>query len=183
MDGKSAADELRALQAEGCTAEAAQALFDRLPAALVTEVTSGRWQGEEFDTGHPFAGALAASGWYGKQFDGPEDVHPLLFADETGAIFAVDPRRVPMRLAGVLPRSGMRLVRRSLRYLAPALRTTTPKARLRDIEYRGTVSAAMIYDHLPVIDHFRKVDPDTLLGIMDMRGMREPYFFVLRREI
>ena len=42
----------------------------------------------------------------------------------------------------------------------------------------GKVSAAMIYDHLPIIDIFRRVDEDTLLGVMDMRGLADPYFFI-----
>lgn len=59
--------------------------------------------------------------------------------------------------------------------------TRKPRARLRDVEHRGVVSAAMVYDHLPIIDHFRAVDDDTLLGVMDMRGA-PPYFFILSRD-
>ncbi|WP_131819706.1 DUF4334 domain-containing protein, partial [Mycobacteroides abscessus] len=33
-----------------------------------------------------------------------------------------------------------------------------------------------------IIDHFRKVDDATLLGIMDLRDMDQPYFFTLRRD-
>ena len=40
----------------------------------------------------------------------------------------------------------------------------------------------MVYDRQPIIDSFRRVDEDTVLGIMDLRGMRSPYVFVLRRE-
>ncbi|WP_454197052.1 DUF4334 domain-containing protein [Nocardia sp. Marseille-Q1738] len=36
---------------------------------------------------------------------------------------------------------------------------------------------------MPIIDHFRRADEHTLLGAMDLRGMAEPYFFVLHREI
>lgn len=49
------------------------------------------------------------------------------------------------------------------------------------MEYRGVVSAAMSYDALPIDDHFRAVDDDTLIGAMDMRGLAT-YMFVLRRE-
>jgi hypothetical protein len=173
--------ELAALQIGGATAQQAWELFDRLPAVRSAEITIGRWRGEELDTAHPFAGVLVASGWYGKQFDTVDDVHPLLFADETGAIFPVDPRRVPLGLAGKVPLSGVALVRKTLRFTGPVLRTRRPAARLRDIEYRGVISAGMVYDHLPIIDHFRRVDEATLLGIMDLRGMTEPYFFILRR--
>ncbi|MEU0500827.1 DUF4334 domain-containing protein [Nocardia sp. NPDC005998] len=180
-DAGSAAVELAELPGGRCTAEHAWELFDRLPAARVAEVTLGRWRGEELDTGHPFAGVLVASGWYGKQFDDPDSVHPLLFADASGNIFAVDPRRVPLGLAGKVPVAGVEAVRKLLPVIGPAIRTRRPAARLRDIEYRGVVSAAMVYDHLPIIDHFRRLAADTLLGVMDMRGIGEPYFFILRR--
>ncbi|MBN0039820.1 DUF4334 domain-containing protein [Cellulosimicrobium cellulans] len=42
-------------------------------------------------------------------------------------------------------------------------------------------TAAMTYDALPVEDAFRAVDDDTLLGLMEARGMERPFFFVLRR--
>jgi hypothetical protein len=40
----------------------------------------------------------------------------------------------------------------------------------------------MCYDALPINDVFRKVDDDTLVGAMDMRGLDAPFMFVLRRE-
>ncbi|MFF3223557.1 DUF4334 domain-containing protein [Nocardia suismassiliense] len=176
-----AAAELAALRAHRCTPEQASALFDSLPAVSFDEITTGRWQGDELDTGHPFAGVLVASGWYGKQFDDPDTVHPLLFAAD-GVVFPVDPRRVPLGLAGRVPMAGVRAGKKMLGYLRFAFQTHRPTARLRNVEYRGVLSAAMIYDHLPIIDHFRRVDAHTLLGVMDMRGLAEPYFFILRQE-
>jgi hypothetical protein len=45
----------------------------------------------------------------------------------------------------------------------------------------GAAGATMIYDTLPILDVFRRVDRDTLLGVMDLRGA--PFFvFTLRRE-
>ena len=61
-------------------------------------------------------------------------------------------------------------------------RTGRPAARLRMVEYRGVVTGTMIYDALPINDHFRAVDDDTLLGAMDLRGLPDPFLFVLRRE-
>jgi len=49
-------------------------------------------------------------------------------------------------------------------------------------EYRGVVSATMIYEALPINDLFRRVDRDTVIGAMDMRGHAAPFLFVLRRE-
>jgi hypothetical protein len=39
----------------------------------------------------------------------------------------------------------------------------------------------MIYDAQPICDFLRRVDSDTLLGFMEMRGV-DPYFFTLRRD-
>jgi hypothetical protein len=176
----SEADRLAKLQ-EGCTTEQALAFFDELPAVRSAEMF-GRWRGSEVPTGNPFDGLLTASGWYGKQFDDPETVHPLLFTEPGGGIFAVDPRKIPIGLASRVPAKGVELGRKLLGVLEPALRTKEPRARLRELEYRGKVGAAMIYDHLPIIDIFRKVDDDALLGVMDRRGDDNLYFFALRRD-
>ncbi|MBB5915798.1 hypothetical protein BJY24_004710 [Nocardia transvalensis] len=173
---------LRELSEGGCTPEQAWELFDSLPPVRVDEITTGRWRGAELDTGHPWAGVLVESGWYGKQFDAPDAVQPLLFAGPDGAVFPVDPRRAPLSLAGRVPLRGVRALRKVLPALKPILRTPTPRARLRDLEFRGKLGAAMIYDHLAIIDVFRLVDDETLLGVMDMRGMTDPYFFILRRD-
>jgi len=54
------------------------------------------------------------------------------------------------------------------------------RARLRRVEYRGLVSTAMIYDRLPIIDHFRAVDGDTVMGLMETRGKRGAAFYLRR---
>lgn len=56
---------------------------------------------------------------------------------------------------------------------------------LRMIEHRGIVSAAMVYDARPVIDHFRAVDDTTLMGVMTGKGVLHeghPYYFFLERD-
>ena len=40
----------------------------------------------------------------------------------------------------------------------------------------------MSYDQLPINDVFRRLDDATVLGAMDLRGSKAPYFFVLRRD-
>jgi hypothetical protein len=71
-----------------------------------------------------------------------------------------------------------RVVRMSL----PLFATRRSRARLRMTSYRGRVTATMIYDSVPIIDVFRRVDTDTVLGLVDWKGMRQPFFFLLRRE-
>ena len=68
------------------------------------------------------------------------------------------------------------------RLALPLWITHHPQARLRVVEHRGVSSAAMLYDHLPIVDVFRRLDEHTLLGVMDARGISQPFFFTLRRE-
>lgn len=55
-------------------------------------------------------------------------------------------------------------------------------ASLRRVEYRGVVTATMVYDKHPIFDHFRAVDADTVLGVMDRKGADLPLYFWLRRR-
>ncbi|WP_269789795.1 DUF4334 domain-containing protein [Stenotrophomonas sp. Iso1] len=41
------------------------------------------------------------------------------------------------------------------------------EASLWEVGFRGKSSTTMIYDGVPVFDHLRKVDDQTLLGVMD----------------
>jgi hypothetical protein len=175
-----AIDRLSALE-PACSLEQALDLYDALEPVRAEQIT-GRWRGRELGTGHPMDGRLEASGWYGKQFDDVDSVHPLLFTTPGGEVFAVDPRRVPLGIVDKVSPSLVGKGREALGVLKPGLRTTKPRARLRHVEHRGVVSAAMVYDHLPIIDHFRRVDEVTLLGCMDMRPMPRPYFFVLQQD-
>lgn len=163
------------------TTEHALALFDALPAVRAEDML-GAWKGHELATGHPLDGLLEGSGWYGKRFDSLEDVHPLLVS-VGGRRFSMEPRRVSLRMAARMPRALAGRMRPLVGLFEPWLRTDKPRARLRNLEYRGVVSAAMIYDHLPIIDLFRRVDGETLLGVMDLRHVTAPYFFVLERDV
>ena len=40
----------------------------------------------------------------------------------------------------------------------------------------------MIYDRQPIADHFRRIDGDRVLGLMEMGGMERPFFFLLTRD-
>lgn len=55
-------------------------------------------------------------------------------------------------------------------------------ASIRMVGYRGVVTATMAYDRHPVFDHFRRVDDDTLLGLMDRKGEPAPLAFYLERR-
>jgi hypothetical protein len=166
------------------TSGGALALFDTAP-AVTQESMIGTWRGAELPTSHPLDGLLAASGWWGKQFVDEESVHPLLFPTADGsALWALNPLLAFSSLGLVTKVSALRhrnyagLITRA----KPLLGTTTPKARLRSTRYRGVESATMIYDQLPINDVFHRLDDDTVLGAMDLRGSAAPYFFVLTRD-
>ncbi|MDY6861102.1 MAG: DUF4334 domain-containing protein [Pseudomonadota bacterium] len=174
-------EKLTALEA-GTTAEAAMTFFDSLqPVELGTMI--GSWRGSGLPTGHPLDGLLERVNWHGKRFDSPEDVHPLIFSGGGTQLYSVNPARVPMGLIASHPGLfNSRLAACLFPMLRGLLRTRKPAARLRMTEYRGVTSATMLYDALPINDIFRKIDDDTLLCLMDMRGAQAPFFFVLRRE-
>lgn len=52
------------------------------------------------------------------------------------------------------------------------------------IEFRGEVTATMVYDGTATFDHFKRVDGNTLLGIMNGKGVLfegKHFYFVLER--
>lgn len=166
---------------DGAPADAALAWFDALPPVAPEEML-GRWRGSGLPTGSPLDGLLEAYGWYGKEFIDAETVHPLLFSTRRGPR-PVDPTLVPL---GVLrDRSWLahsRAARAAYRVGRPLVTTSKPRARLRSVGHRGVVTAAMVYDALPIIDVFRQVSVDVRAGLMDLRGLDAPFFFVLSRE-
>jgi len=51
-------------------------------------------------------------------------------------------------------------------------------------EFRGEVTATMVYDGAPVHDHFKKIDDDAVMGIMNGKGVLDDgrfYYFYLER--
>ena len=172
---------LRTMERQGTSTADALALFDSLPPVQVDQML-GNWHGAEVATGSPLDGVLELSGWHGKRYHSAEDAHPLVMEGRRG-LFAINPALVPM---GPAMRTAPLLLRLKLggvvRALLPLAKTGKPAARLRMVEYRGVVSGTMVYDALPVNDHFRRVDEDTLFGTMDLRGLDSPFMFTLHRE-
>lgn len=173
----------QALAAGSVSTEQALAIFDALDVVDIPFML-GAWRGTGFPTGHPLDGALEAWGWHGKRFDSAERVHPLVFRTGEGGKARIRPVMLPTiaRLLQLLPGLKSAGAARLGRLALPLLATRKPHARLRMTEFRGRVTATMIYDDAPVNDVFRKVDAQTVLGLMDMKGMARPFFFVLRRE-
>jgi hypothetical protein len=155
----------------------------------------GQWVGKEVATGHAMDGLLDVTGWYGKRFVTTEHVDPLLWRG---------PRRDPRPFTAAFPLMAshplffniLQLARHHLGSKAQGvfietarLLFSTPRsqARLRLQVVRGQLTAVMVYDHFPIIDAFKKVDENTVLGIMDEKGdvcegQAQHYFFEARRE-
>ena len=111
----------------------------------------GDWKGGEFVTGHPMNGRLENARWFGKTFNSPTDVQPLVCLDENGK-----------RFSNVKMGKG--------------------EASLWLEEFRGEVTATMVYDGQPVHDHFKTIDDNAVMGIMNGKGVvdngRYFYFYL-----
>lgn len=156
--------------------------FHAMPPVSIEDMT-GIWTGTGLATGHVLDGVLERLGWYGKRFQSKDDVDPLLFRTRSGKTIALDPGRIPVKLAIRFTHLSLAPgVRAMFRLVQPLLRTRRPTARLRLLSRGGTPSAAMIYDRQPIIDHFRLATLDHVVGLMDARFMPQPYFFLLTRR-
>ncbi|MCP9826214.1 DUF4334 domain-containing protein [Synechococcus sp. EJ6-Ellesmere] len=162
--------------------EEALAVFDAL-SPVDPAMLWGRWQGSEIRTGHPIEGWLEVCGWYGKEFLDAETVHPLLMRIGSGDPFPIRPLPGALELARCVSPQAFTLPGPLLRRSLLLLRTRRSQARLRRMEVRGVVSATMLYDHLPAHDAFRRVDDDTVLGLMQAKGDPQPYLFLLERRL
>jgi hypothetical protein len=156
--------------------------FDSLP-GLAPAALLGRWRGIGLATGHPLDGLLEALGWHGKAFETVDRVHPLLFRSGSGAPVALDPALMPVGLALRFPAlAHSPAAAAAFRAALPMLTTREPAARLDRVVFRGKDSAAMLYHRQPIVDHFHAIDSDRVLGLMALRGSRQPYLFLLTRE-
>jgi hypothetical protein len=166
----------------GASPDDVLAFFDSLPSVPVEEMI-GRWRGLELPTGSPLDGLLGAYGWWGKEMVDAETVHPLLVAGRHGP-YPVNPALVPLFLLRTRPElAHTAVLRRAANGVRQLARTRRPAARLRVVTHRGVASAAMLYDALPIVDVFRRVSDDVVLGLMDMRGLDVVFPFVLRRDV
>lgn len=148
------------------------ALFDTLSPATLNFMI-GLWRTVVVPSPSPNQQVLIDSGYFGMRFTDPETVDPLLFHTADGAgVFAANPIKLF---------SALRAGACDVPAVQADVEIACPAARLRMIEYRGVVSAALIYDSQPVLDHFRTVTDDTVLGAVEARGYQHPTYFALQR--
>lgn len=156
--------------------------FDGLAPVAPGELV-GLWKGRTLPSGHPFDGLLEALGWYGKEVETPERVHPLLFRQRSGGVVAVEPALMPTGVALRWPGLARSLpTRLAFAAAGPLVRARRPGARLEMREFRGKRSTALVYNAQPITDHLRRVDGTRVVGLMERRGMEAPFFFLLTRD-
>ncbi len=117
----------------------------------------GAWRGGDFATGHVASSVLEKVRWHGKRFDSALEAVPLRCRDDDGELYS-------NTAAG-----------------------GGGEASLWPVGFRGEVTATMVYDRMPVFDHFKRVDADTLMGIMNGKleaafGVSDLYYFWLERD-
>ena len=175
-DRMTSKQQLELLMNKKNTQEEAFEFFDSLEPVCEADMI-GAWSGSELTTGHPMEGLLPLSGWHGKRFESNEHVFPLVMRGSNGVLFNLNPATMNYSI----PRSLTPIV---MKIFKPLISMDKSAARLRSVEHRGVVTSAMLYDALPIIDIFRKVDDNTLLGVMDFKNedAAASYFFVLVRE-
>ena len=155
----------------------AKALFASLPPVDVPQMI-GRWHGASIATGHSTDPLLDSSGWCGKKFESADIVHPLIHKSVLGEVY-LNPGLIPFTICEKLGVAKWPLMPQVFLMLNPLLSTRKPRARLRLVDHEVVASAAMVYDQLPIIDHFRRINDTQLMGKMDRKGDEEPLFFKL----
>lgn len=156
-------------------------VFDALEPVDPKEMI-GLWTGKSVPSGHPFDGVLENLGWFGKRFTADLRADALLFRAGGQRLIPVDPAWIPLGMALRFHRLGRtRAAGNLFSYLVGGLRAKGPVASLRTLPFRGVSSAAMIYDALPITDHFRRLDHDRLMGAMTITKDERIYFFELER--
>lgn len=126
-------------------------------AVVAPEEMLGPWKGGDFATGHPASGLLGKIGWHGKRFDSLLEGHPLICRGEDGALHS------------------------DTKYAGGGYSS------LWSVGFRGESTATMVYDAMAVFDHFKRVDEDTVMGIMNGKleaafGTADLYYFWLERD-
>ncbi|MGK9204179.1 DUF4334 domain-containing protein [Sinorhizobium meliloti] len=155
--------------------------FQRLTQIEPRELV-GLWRGRGIPAGHPFDGVLENLGWFGKRFTPDMRADPLLFRSGERRLVALEPSWIPLGLALRFHQLGRTRVARNLfSHLQRRLRARGPVASLKSLVFRGVESAAMVYDHQPIIDFFRRIDEVRIMGAMTIRGDERIYFFELER--
>lgn len=160
-----------------------RAWFGKLAAVQPAEMI-GLWRGAGIASGHPIDGVLENLQWFGKRFHPDLRADALLFQWQTGRLVPIDPGFIPLRLSlrlGAFGRTGM--ARNWFSHLQRSFRAKGTTASLESRGLDGVLSAAMVYDRQPIVDHFRRIDAFSVAGMMIVEGDARHYFFRLEQVV
>ena len=131
----------------------------------------------------PSTAALAASGWWGKQFIDSENVHPLLFPSRDGkSLWPMNPVMAFSALGALRAAPQLRKASFSRPIGATNFATRARGSRRGCAPPATGVSTRPPWSTTssPINDVFHRISDDAVLGAMDLKGVARPYFFVLR---
>lgn len=153
---------------EGRVEESDVAAIFNQASPVAPEYMIGEWKGGSFDTGHPTHELLKTYNWAGKNFRTVDDVEPIVLYDDAGArVWCKDYGNAQVRLS-----------------LLPFVLALLILSKVREVKFRGVISAAMIYDNFPIIDSFRFISDNLVIGAMDNKQLPKDagtYYFYLNK--
>ncbi|AAM54980.1 DUF4334 domain-containing protein [Rhizobium sp. MC63] len=115
--------------------------------------------------GASFDGVLEDLGWFGKRFTPDMRADVLLFRAGDRRLVAVDPKWIPLRLTLRFYKIDRTRVASNQVFLSPAPAAGEgPVASLKAMMFGCVKSAAMVYDDQPIVDHFRRIDAERIMG-------------------
>jgi len=161
----------------------------KLPRELYNELSpvslgfmAGQWHGTDVPCAHPLNGVLKGYRWHGKTFHAPDTngtyrVDPLVmqscFSNRLFPLFV--PPFLLLKYGLFMP--GLCFLAPLLSPIALVPATKHPQGTLQKREYAGKVSAAMVYNTVPIVDSFHKLDENTVLGCMVMESELLSYYY------
>ena len=101
-----------------------------------------------------------------------------IFTEGTGSKFETFLRYLPIKLYGKRFLNKNRVQAWVFSVFGIKFGFPGATAILETIDYRNKISTSMIYNYLPMIDHFRKVDNSVVMGIMEIKGKLSVYFYL-----
>lgn len=150
------------------------ALFDQLK-PISFETLKGEWTGGWFETGHPAGRWMKEIRWVGAAFRSPHDIDPIIARGDDGK-------------KKVLDEWGHAKVSRfpAHPHLFAESELTNAPIQLFEAKFRGLVSAVVVYDKHPIVDYFRSVNDDFVMGLMERTEWRDSglsFFYLLREKV
>lgn len=141
----------------------------------------GKWEGVDLDTNHHLNLLLTYCDWYGKDFIDEQNVDGLIFREKltSDRCFRVDPKLFPI---GTRFFPNHYITRVVFTFISKFIQTQKSTAKLEMIEYRGKRSASVVYNDIKMVDYYRKIDSRTILGVIESKAYKDPFFYVLQKD-